>query len=43
MENLTYITSNYGKYIATKEKFERAGIVIENLKIIGLKSQKLSE
>ena len=29
MENLTYITSNYGKYIATKEKFERAGITID--------------
>lgn len=28
MENLTYITSNYGKYIAVKEKFAKAGIQI---------------
>lgn len=28
MEDLTYITGNYGKYIAVKEKFER-----ENIKI----------
>ena len=32
MDNITYITSNYGKYIATKEKFERAGINIECFK-----------
>ncbi len=32
MENLTYITSNNGKYIATKEKFERAGITIDYFK-----------
>ena len=32
MENLTYITGNYGKYIATKEKFERAGITIDYFK-----------
>ena len=32
MDKITYITSNYGKYIATKEKFERAGINIEYFK-----------
>lgn len=32
MDNLTYITGNYGKYIATKEKFERAGITIDYFK-----------
>ena len=29
MENLTYITGNYGKYISVKEKFENAGITID--------------
>ena len=24
MENLTYITGNYGKYVSVKEKFENA-------------------
>ena len=28
MENLTYVTGNYGKYISVKEKFEKAGIEI---------------
>ena len=27
MEDLTYITGNYGKYIAVKEKFERENTV----------------
>lgn len=29
MENLTYVTGNYGKYISVKEKFENNNIVIE--------------
>ncbi len=32
MENLTYITGNYGKYISVKEKFEKAGITIDYFK-----------
>lgn len=32
MENLTYITGNYGKYISVKEKFERVGITIDYYK-----------
>ena len=28
MENLNYITGNYGKYVSVKEKFENAGITI---------------
>ncbi len=32
MENLTYITGNYGKYISVKEKFENAGIEIDYFK-----------
>lgn len=32
MENLTYITGNYGKYIYVKEKFEKAGISINYFK-----------
>ena len=32
MENLTYITGNYGKYISVKEKFENAGITIDYFK-----------
>ena len=32
MENLTYITGNYGKYISVKEKFEKAGIEIDYFK-----------
>ena len=32
MENLTYITGNYGKYISVKEKFENAGITINYFK-----------
>ena len=32
MENLTYITGNYGKYVNVKEKFENAGITIEYFK-----------
>ncbi len=29
MENLTYVTENYSKYISIKEKFENAGIAID--------------
>ena len=32
MENLTYITGNYGKYISVKEKFENIGITINYYK-----------
>ncbi len=32
MENLTYITGNYGKYISVKEKFENEGITINYFK-----------
>lgn len=32
MENLTYITGNYGKYISVKEKFKNAGIIIDYFK-----------
>ena len=32
MENLTYITGNYGKYILVIEKFENAGITIDYFK-----------
>lgn len=32
MENLTYITGNYGKYISVKEKFENVGITIDYFK-----------
>lgn len=32
MENLTYVTGNYGKYISVKEKFENAGIIIDYFK-----------
>lgn len=32
MENLTYITGNYGKYIHVKELFEKKGIVIDYFK-----------
>ncbi len=32
MENLTYITGNYGKYVSVKEKFEKEGIMIEYFK-----------
>lgn len=32
MENLTYITGNYGKYISVKEKFESAEILINYFK-----------
>ncbi len=32
MENLTYVTGNYGKYISVKEKFENAGITIDYFK-----------
>lgn len=32
MENLTYITGNYGKYVSVKEKFENAGITINYFK-----------
>lgn len=28
MENLTYVTGNYGKYVSVKEKFEKSGINI---------------
>ena len=28
MDNLTYVTGNYGKYVSVKEKFEREGIAI---------------
>ena len=33
MENLTYITGNYGKYISVKEKFENAGININYFEV----------
>ncbi len=29
MQNITYVTGNYGKYISVKEKFERFGIEIK--------------
>lgn len=29
MENLTYITGNYGKYVSVKDKFESIGITID--------------
>lgn len=32
MENLTYVTGNYGKYISVKEKFEKAGMEIDYFK-----------
>lgn len=32
MEDLTYVTGNYGKYISVKEKFENAGISINYFK-----------
>ncbi len=32
MENLTYVTGNYGKYVSVKEKFENAGITIDYFK-----------
>ena len=32
MEDLTYITGNYGKYIGVKEKFEKSGISINYYK-----------
>lgn len=32
MENLTYVTGNYGKYVSVKEKFERNGITIDYFK-----------
>lgn len=32
MENLTYVTGNYGKYISVKEKFEQSGIIINYYK-----------
>ena len=33
MQNITYVTGNYGKYISVKEKFEKHGINIEFSKI----------
>ena len=32
MENLTYVTGNYGKYASVKEKFEKSGIEISYFK-----------
>ena len=32
MENLTFVTGNYGKYISVKEKFENADIAINYFK-----------
>ena len=32
MENLTYITGNYGKYVSVKEKFDKEGINIDYFK-----------
>ena len=32
MENLTYVTGNYGKYISVREKFENAGVTIHYFK-----------
>lgn len=29
MQNITYFTGNYGKYISVKEKFKRFGIDID--------------
>ena len=29
MQNITYVTGNYGKYISVKEKFKMYGIDIE--------------
>ena len=31
MENLTYVTGNYGKYVSVKEKFEKSDILINYL------------
>ena len=27
MENLTYVTGNYGKYVAVKDAFSKSGII----------------
>ena len=32
MEDLTYVTGNYGKYISVKEKFDRFGVSINYFK-----------
>ena len=32
MENLTYVTGNYGKYVSVKEKFEKENIAIDYFK-----------
>ena len=32
MEDLTYVTGNYGKYFSVKEKFENASISINYFK-----------
>lgn len=32
LEDLTYITGNYGKYVSVKEKFEKSGITIDYFK-----------
>lgn len=32
MENLTYVTGNYGKYVSVKEKFEKENITIDYFK-----------
>lgn len=32
MENLVYVTGNYGKYVSVKEKFEQEGIIIDYFK-----------
>ena len=32
MENITYVTGNYGKYISVKEKFDKEGITINYFK-----------
>lgn len=33
MENITYVTSNYGKYVSVKEQFEKSKLNIEFFKI----------
>lgn len=33
MENLVYVTGNYGKYISVKEKFEKRGLFISYYKV----------
>ena len=39
MENLTYVTGNYGKYVSVKEKFERKGVTINYFKYDMIESE----